>query len=161
MGARGRGFYDTETAAGRYPLSSISIEVLPFGFDRSTVNRFCSVRRGSRRNPKTSRETERQRTNNNEDGYATPVALPEPAMYPQWHCCSQRWAYLSDYTVSNTMAPACRQQAKSLNFDVLRCAGCGIVVPLDEPTRCDAGTAAPSWHLRIPARPGWTLAQSD
>jgi len=84
-GFDGREFDDTEISEGCHPSGGISIKVLPFGFDRSALHRLYSVRRRIGGNPKTCRETERQRANGNDDQRTLPSALTNSTMSQRSH----------------------------------------------------------------------------
>ncbi len=101
MGFDGGGPDDAEIGAWRQPLSSISVEVLPLGFDRSVVNRFRHVKRRSGRNPKTSREVERQRANGSNDQNTAPPSPANPTMYQQSHVAiSARPRFVGLYNIA-------------------------------------------------------------
>ena len=83
-------FDNVEIGNWRYPLSSVPVEVLPFGFDRPAVNRFHGVRLRRGRNPEASRETNRQRADRNENDCTAPSSLPDRMMSPQLHFAATR-----------------------------------------------------------------------
>jgi len=87
-------FDNVEIGNWRYPLSSVPVEVLPFGFDRPAVNRFHGVRLRRGRNPEASRETNRQRADRNENDCTAPSSLPDRMMSPQLHFRSHQKAVL-------------------------------------------------------------------
>ena len=94
-----RWFDDTEIGSRRYPPNRISIKVLPFGFDRSAVNSSYSVRGRIGGSPKTSRETEGQRANGNDDQRTTPSPLTNATMPQQLHLAATSRSF-TNYTSS-------------------------------------------------------------
>lgn len=78
-------FKDVEIGTWRYPLSSISVEVLALRFGRSAVSGSCGVRLRSPRSTKTGCYVERQRANGNDDQHTLPPALNNASMSQQTH----------------------------------------------------------------------------
>ena len=61
-----------ETRTRRHPSSRISVEMLSFGIERSTVNGLYTMKLSSAGGPKARGKSERQRTNGDDDHYSTP-----------------------------------------------------------------------------------------
>lgn len=72
---------DAEIDQRRHPASSVFIKMLPFGIDRSLVNRLDDVGLRNRRSPKTGGDTKRQRANGNDNQHSTPFALTNLTMF--------------------------------------------------------------------------------
>jgi len=93
---------DGEIGAWRQPLGSVSVQMLPLGCDRVAVNRLYGGNLRSGRNPKTSRQTECQRANGDENQDTTPSALTNSRMYQQLHVAvSAKPHFLRLYNTDN------------------------------------------------------------
>lgn len=90
-----------EIGARRHPSRSISIEVLPFGFDSSAFNGFYDNRLRTAGSPKTSGDTKCQRANRYDNQRTTPAALTNPSMSLQFHPLLPATAAWRDYTTSD------------------------------------------------------------
>jgi hypothetical protein len=85
-----RGLDHTEIGEGCHPPGGISIKVLPFGFDRPSVNRFYDMRLITGGRPKTGSDTERQRANGNDYQQTPPPPLTNATLPQRSHISVNR-----------------------------------------------------------------------